>query len=201
MEIQLQPADIFLTRGNGLISKAIRFFSRSFGESRTKVNHVGIVVSTGSLQDAVVIEALSTVNKHTLWDQYGPLKEDLVALYRPMNLTNDDINTIVKEAEKQLGRKYGYLKIMAHLLDWFFLGIYFFRRFTNNGNYPICSWLVANAYSKAGKDFGCDPGAAEPDDIWDFVSGNRDKYMEIYPLRSVWKDMINKNGSKINVYT
>lgn len=194
MKIQLQPADIFLTRGNSLISKAIRFFSRSIGESRTKVNHVGVVVSEGTLQDAVVVEALSTVKKHTLWKQYGPLSGDLVAIYRPLNLTNDEIKIIVAEAEQEVGRKYGYLKIVAHLLDWIFLGIYFFRRFTNNGIYPICSWLVAHAYSKAGKHFGCDPGAAEPDDIWDFVTGNTDKYKEIYPLRSVWKDMLSKNS-------
>jgi hypothetical protein len=192
MEIQLKPADVFLTQGNSLLSKAIRFFSRSIGESRTKVNHVGIVVSEESLQDALVIEALSKVKKHTLWEQYGPLKEDLVAVYRPLNLTLAEIKTIVREAEEQVGKKYGYLKIIAHLLDWIFLGVYFFRRFTNNGNYPICSWLVAHAYSKAGKYFGCDPGAAEPDDIWDFVNRNTDKYKEIYPLESIWKDKLNK---------
>ncbi len=66
MDIQLNPADIFLTRGNSFISKAIRFYSRSIGGSRTKVNHVGIVASNGILQDTIVIEALSRVKQHTL---------------------------------------------------------------------------------------------------------------------------------------
>ncbi len=196
MELQLKPADIFLTRGNSFLSKAIRFFSRTIGESRTKVNHVGMTVDEGSLHDCKVVEALSKVKEHTLWDQYGPLKTDLVAVFRPTNLTLEEISLIVKTAKKQVGRKYGYLKIVAHLLDWILLGAYLFRRLTNDGNYPICSWLVAHAYSKANKDFGCDVGAAEPDDIWDFVIKNPDKYQEIYHLGSIWKNPNLKNNSQ-----
>ena len=47
MGIILKPGDIFLTRGPGLLSRLIRFFSRSIGESRTKVNHAGLVVKEG----------------------------------------------------------------------------------------------------------------------------------------------------------
>ncbi len=49
-------------------------------------------------------------------------------------------------------------------------------------DYPICSWLVAHAFACAGKDFGCEAGAATPDDIWDFVTTNADKYVRIHPL-------------------
>ena len=192
MEVQLKPADVFLTRGTSLLSKAIRFFSTTIGESRAKVNHVGIVVKEGSLHDAIVIEALSKVKKHTLWKRYGPFKGDLVAVYHPLNLTEEEVEKIVSEAEEQVGAEYGYFKIVAHFLDWLCLGIYFFRRFANNGKYPICSWLVAHAYSKADKNFGCDPGAAEPDDIWHFVNENRGKYKEIYSLKSIWADEENK---------
>ncbi len=103
---------------------------------------------------------------------------------------------IVVEAAEQVGKKYGYLKIVAHLLDWLCLGVYFFRRFTNNGDYPICSWLVSHAYAMAGKNFGCDPGSAEPDDIWDFVNQNPEKYQQIYPLTSIWKDEYMKLKAK-----
>ena len=44
MGILLEPGDVFLTRGSSFISRAIRFFTRSIGEKRTKVNHVGLVV-------------------------------------------------------------------------------------------------------------------------------------------------------------
>jgi hypothetical protein len=183
---ELKQADIFLTRGNSLLSKAIRYFTRTIGENRTKVNHVGLVVGDGLLNMSIVIEALSRVKKHKLWEQYGPFKKVSVAIYRPINLTADEIKIIIKEAEEQVGKRYGYLKIIAHFLDWILLGAYMFRRLTNSGDYPICSWLVAHAYSKVNKNFGVDPGAANPDDICDFIEQNPSKYQEIYALEPIW---------------
>ena len=85
--------------------------------------------------------------------------------------------------EEQVGKKYGTLKLCAHLLDWMCLGAYFFRRLVPGGEYPICSWLVADAYSAAGKHFDCDPGAATPDDIWDFVAERQPNYfVRLHPL-------------------
>ena len=94
---------------------------------------------------------------------------------------------VVAEAREQVGKTYGFLKILGHFLDWLLLGAYIFRRLTQNGDYPICSWLVAHAFDKAGKTFGVHPGAATPDDIWDFVVDNPDKYKRIRPLTRLWQ--------------
>jgi len=67
MNIFLEPGDIFLTRGCDLISRAIRFFTKSIGEKRTKVNHVGLVVQRGNIKTAIVVEAQSKVVRHKLW--------------------------------------------------------------------------------------------------------------------------------------
>lgn len=186
--VYIKPGNIFLTRDKGFLAKAIQICTRTIGEKRTLVNHVGVVVEEGTLQTCIVVEALTKVRRHKLWNQYGPDSRSLVAIYRPTNLTATELDIIVKYANDQVGRKYGYFKILAHLLDWFFLGIYFFRRFFKNNKYPICSWLVAYAYSEADKDFGVEAGAAQPDDIWDFVRKNPDKYKEIYPLKSIWNN-------------
>jgi hypothetical protein len=183
MAINLLPADVFLTRGHGFISKAIRFFTRKIGESRTKVNHVGVVVEEGTIQTAVVVEALSKVKRHRLWKRYGPPCKDQVAVYRAKNLSEEDVKKIVAAANKYKGRKYGYLKIGAHLADWMLLGAYVFRRLAFVKRYPICSWLVAHCFAKADKHFGCDVGAASPDDIWDFVLGHPDIYEPVHPLK------------------
>ena len=108
--------------------------------------------------------------------------KDHVAVFRPTNINNDDMTIIVATAKRQVAKKYGYFKIMAHFLDWCFSGIYFFRRFARNGNYPICSWLVAHAYGEAGYDFGVEVGEANPDDIWDFVRSHPQYYDEIVSL-------------------
>lgn len=184
MNVMIKSGDVFLTRGNAFISKAIRFFTRGIGEKRTKVNHVGVVVEDGDLENAVVVEALSKVVQHKLWSQYGLQKKTAVAVYRANNLTADEIEIIVKTAKKQVGKKYGWLMIGAHFMDWFLLGAYVFRRFVPGDRYPICSWLVAHSFSEADKHFGVDPGAATPDDIWDFITEKHPElYQEIHPLK------------------
>ena len=170
------PGDIFLTQGTSFISRAIRFFSRTGGEPRTKVNHVGLVTRT----DGTIVEALSTVKRRNL-SAYRR-KSDKVAIYAPLNVELDEVVAIVAKADSYVGRKYGYLKIVAHLIDWFLGGRYVARRFVSSDNYPICSWVVAQAYSDAGYTFGVEPGAASPDDIWDFIQANPDKFHEVHPL-------------------
>ena len=161
---------MFLTKGTSLLSRAVRIFTRTLGEKRTDVNHVGVVVARGDLNTCTVVEALIKVGEHPLWSQYGPPKKDSVAVFRPLNLTEEEVDTIVTEAREQVGKKFGVLKILGHFLDWCLQGVYFFRWFFRNGKYPICSWLVAHAFAKAGRDFGVNAGAADPDDIWDFVT-------------------------------
>lgn len=180
-DVDLKPGDIFLTRGQGFVSWAIRCCTRNIGEKRTQVNHVGIVVEEGSLRTCNVVEALMRVMLHPLWRQYGPENHTLVSVYRPLTLTPEEIAVVVAEAREQIGKGYGFLKLFAHLLDWLLQGVYFFRRFVGCEKYPICSWLVAHAYSRAGKHFGCEPGAAEPDDIWDFVTTHHTYYKRIHP--------------------
>jgi hypothetical protein len=182
-EIVLKPADIFLTKGEGLFSRLIRFCSRSIGESRAKVNHAGVVVTEGALRTAEIVESVAIARHCLLWEHYGPPAKDCVAIFRPKNLTAEQVDAIVASAKRQVGKKYGIAKLAAHLLDWLLLGAYVFRRLANNGDYPICSWLVAHAFGEAGKNFDVEPGAAEPDDIWDFVTKNTDTYECIHPLR------------------
>jgi hypothetical protein len=182
MDPILQPCDVFLTRGTSLVSCLIRFFTRSFGERRTLVNHVGVIVQQGTRQTAVGVEALSRVRRHTLWSQYGPRSSDLVAVYRPQNLSAAEQAAIVAAAQGYVGRTYGYLAVAAHVLDWCLLGAYFARRLVRMDRYPICSWLVAHAFGKADKHFGVAAGMATPDDIWDFVTTRPRSYTLIRPL-------------------
>ena len=155
-QLVLQRADIFFTRGTGLLSRLIRFFSTGIGEARTRVNHVGVVVEAGPIEEAVVIEALSRVKRHRLVNQYGGTSHE-VAVYRPLNVSQDDVRVIVAAAEDYEGQKYGWPRLILHFLDWVLLGAYLFRRLAGD-RYPICSWLVAHSYKKAGLFFWCGSG-------------------------------------------
>ena len=181
MNVTLLPGDVVLTRSTSVLGRLIRICTRSFGEKRSKVNHVGVIVDGGVIREAVLVEALLKVCRHGLWEHYAGTANK-VAVYRATNVPSQDMQTVVAEAEEQVGKKYGFGKIIAHFLDWLLTGAYVFRRLTQNGDYPICSWLVAHAYAKAGYNFGVEPGAADPDDIWDFVNKRTGYYDCIVPL-------------------
>ena len=179
--IILQPGDIFLTKGDGFISKAIRFFSRSGGESRTEANHVGLVITQGTYQNALIVEALTKVKRRSM-SSYFDKEKTQVAIYRPLNVNAGELEVICATAKGYTGQKYGYIKILTHFLDWCIGGRYFFRRFAFMDKYPICSWVVAFAYDSAGYNFGVEPGAASPDDIMDFCVANPKKYECIHEM-------------------
>jgi len=179
---ELQPGDVLVTRGRGLLSRAIQFFTRRIGESRTKVNHVGVIVEGGPLEEAWVVEALWKVVRRPLVDGYGAEGSSEVGIFRPTNLSDEGIRMVVDAANGYVGRRYGVLKLVTHLADWVLQGAYVFRRLTNSDRYPICSWVVACSFEKAGRTFGVAPGAASPDDIWDFCTRETDKYVEVLEL-------------------
>ena len=183
--IKLKEGDIFFTKGTGFLSKAIRFCTRSIGEKRTKVNHVGIVVEEGYVSTTVVVEALDRVMCHRLWYQYGPPDKNMIMVYRPINLTKEEITTVINAAKNQVGKKYGYIKIVAHLLDWSLFGAYAFRRLVPGKKYPICSWVVAYAFSVICRNFGVTKEMATPDDILDYVEAS-DNYFLVRPLSKLY---------------
>lgn len=182
--IILHPCDIFFAHGEGIISKLIRVGETSLFESWSIVNHTGILVSSGKFEIADAVEALSRVRKHTLYHQYHNTSNK-VEIFRPIGLTDEQQKLIVDKALSYVDKKYGYLKIVAHMMDYFIGEKYVFRRLVNSDNYPICSWLVAHAYKAADLNFGCDPGMANPDDIWDFCCKHPDKYEHIFDLQKI----------------
>jgi len=177
----LQACDVVLTRSETFVGKSIRFFTRRIGEGQTRVNHAGIMGTP-----RLIIEALQTVVRRSLTDAYGPPSKQQIAVYRPLNLTPEEQVKVMLKANSYVGMRYGYVKIVAQALDWALQGAYVFRRMAGMDKYPICSWVVAHAYSAAGKDFGVAAGAATPDDIHDFVIKHPDKYECVWPL-SRWQ--------------
>lgn len=174
----------FLYSGDSLLSKLIRIGETSIGEEDSVINHVGIVTGYGPINIADSIEALVKVKQHTIYSQYHNQK-DQVAIFRPNNLTPEQIVEIQRKAISYVGREYGYLKIATHTLDYVTGKHFIFRRLTHSDKYPICSWVVAHAYKAAGLDFGCDPGMADPDDIWDFCIKYPEKYSRILELTNI----------------
>jgi len=178
--LRLQPGDIVFTAGDSLLSRLIRWGSRRLGESKTQVNHVGIITGYGSLLTAQVTEALWHVVTRRLWDGYGN-KRTRVAIARPTNIELSTRVSIAREALRYTDRHYGWWKLMLHFGDKLLGGVYFFRRLAQIKKYPICSFLVAECYGDYGYDFGVEVGEAQPDDIWDYCVAS-ENYKFLRPL-------------------
>lgn len=168
----LKPGDIFVTRGEAWISKAIRFFSTDYRERRkhqkTMANHVGMCVDGGTIDYALVVEALSDgVQCHTLRYSYAG-ESDLVQIWRPKNIPAEAMKDIIKEAERYVGKKYGWTKVFLHSLG--------LQRLSVIDKWPICSYVVGKAFETVGYTFGRPGNAITPDDIHDFILENEDKY-------------------------
>ncbi len=187
--LYLEPLDIGCTRGAGLYGWLIRSATRSRGEDASRCNHVFAGFSPGVLGDlmaikpqARIIEALWHVKAHPC--TYSA--SEVVAIYRPLDLTGEQARTIQLSLFSRLGQRYGYAKIPLHALDWIlFNNRVICRKLAKTWKYQECSGLIASAWSDAGLTFGVEPYAAQPDDIQDYCATHPAKY------RMIWTNQIN----------
>jgi len=173
--VRLHPCDIVFFTSKSKLSGLIRFMTRSIGEPKSIASHVGIIVDGGELWNAVLIEAQTKVNRHTMGEAYGKKKDEFV-VFRPINLTPKEKDAIILKSESYVGDSYGYIKLLAYFGDWLLNGANVFRRLCRIDSKPICSYLVARSFEAAGKDFGVPGYSASPDDMWDFCVEHGDKY-------------------------
>lgn len=174
MAITFYPGDIVFSKRSTLTSRLIRFFTRNAGESRSRVSHVALIVEKAYMNEAVTIEANTPkveLRKFPTEYLFADDSRGSWWVYRCSWLSDAQRAMIVKSASRYLNKPYSYWKVAMHTLDWVLQGAYVFRRLGSMDRYPICSWLVAQAYDRgAWITFDVDPGQASPDDIWDYVT-------------------------------
>ena len=112
-DVEMTPGDVVLFHGSGWLSAAIRRFSMSPGEDRPAVfNHVGIAVSSGEL-----VEALSHVVRSSLDKRIHETGQKIM-IARDNSIGEDKRAALALYASRQVGRHYGYGKIIAHAGDY-----------------------------------------------------------------------------------
>lgn len=179
----VRPGDIFMTSGSSLLARMILWGQREKGEEPSLVSHVGMFTTHAPLDKAMGVEALWSVEHHKIWPRYRNKDEHMIVM-RPLNLNPSERHAVVNRALSYVGARYGWWKLLFHLghkltgKDWF-LDLSFIERF------PICSFLVADAFQSVGFDFGVPDDEAQPDDIFDFTTSRRDKYACVMPLTNM----------------
>jgi len=186
--------DVFFTRSESLLGRAIRWAERDPHEEPTWANHTGVVVEDGWIAPphwvyepgaehlpeaarlATVVEALWHV-------RYGPLQVNGIAVrvFRPEPaLTLAELMRFRLAASKHVGEKYGWWRLLMHLADRVLFGG---RKVVSNialvKNRPVCSYLAAEVYSVVGINFGMEPAAATPDEMLDWVASKPGAWREI----------------------
>lgn len=162
----LEVGDVVHVRGKGFASRAIRWFTRAMGEERSWASHTAVVLRVDP--EGTLIEAvdLKSVQVRPLRIYHGTGAR-LLATRIPGGLTTPQKEALAAKLLEYKDRRYGALKIVLHALDRLLDNAYFFRRLSGD-RYPICSWLAAFGYDRVlGYRFGCEPDAAQPDDILD----------------------------------
>ena len=184
-EITINPCDIFLIRDDNIIGKLIRFFQRTVDKLDVSVSHTGLFVGEQcDITESICIETKRVVKVVKFFPEYHN-KNELVAIYRPINLTSLETSLIIRKAQSFVGYKYGYIKILTHFLDYFLNGKVFFRKLCKNDNSPICSWVVARAFEAVCLNFDVEYYAANPKNIYDFCRNHPEKYMCVYELGKI----------------
>lgn len=181
----LKPCDLVITSGVGWLSDTIRAVTQSKGEPPSVVSHAGLIVTSGDEDTAILQEAVGRVRRGTLRKLYGG-KPDLVSVWRPLNLSQIDVDTILRSADRTNGKGYGWGKIILFLMDAKLLGgRYGFRRLGLT-RMPFCTFDVATHFMRAGYSFGVrHPDELDPDTLWDFAVEHDDKYKMIRQLKPV----------------
>lgn len=170
----VRVGDVFFTRSNSLLGRAIRWAESDPNEPNgVWANHAGIFVGDGDVLSADVVEALWTVRKGPL--QLGQGTD--IAVFRPTAFSASKRERLHVVAESFVGAKYGWWKLLFHLADrLIFWGRKTLSRMLIIDKRPICSYLVAHALSAVGISFGMDPGAADPDEMMDYCLAHPDEW-------------------------
>ena len=99
-------------------------------------------------------------------------------VWRRRGLTAGQKQALTRKALVYLGMKFGWAKLVTHVLDGLInkivrKQIFFFRGLNHSDHYPICSWITAFAYDRAlHYRFGVPPECADPDQMHDWVKAH-----------------------------
>lgn len=168
----MKAGDIILVRGNGWFARRILDVATELDNGELAVvSHVGMF-----LCERHVIEAL--FHRGVVTSAYPQsFKDSEYVIASPKNITVFEREILALSALTFSARSYGTYGIALQVLDYLFKTRWFSRHLDLGEDMcSFCSYVVAHAYSTVNKFFGVDPASAMPDDIWDFVIGNPDKY-------------------------
>jgi hypothetical protein len=178
--MNLLEGDLMLARGMGLSSALIRVGTREPGEAPSIVNHSGVIVVGGPVNRARLAESLPQGTVDRPLRDYRRAGADSVVIYRLQTLTDAQRAAVAAAARSYVGKRYGWLQVLADAGDWLLGSRWFFRGMLPADRNPVCSAVVALSYAVVGYRFrALPPTDITPDDIWDDVTCSVPPWMPV----------------------
>jgi hypothetical protein len=182
------PGDVFFTRSSTLLGRLIRWAETDPGENAW-ANHTGVIVSAGWIAPpeptssfvpllAGVVESLWRTEAWCWYEAHKNDTSNTIRIYRKHGITEQQQNAIIGRASEFVGRKYGWWKLGAHLIDRLvFSGRKTVSNFLQVDSRPICSYTAAKSFAAAGISFGMEPEAADPDEMMDHCESSGEWFL------------------------
>ncbi len=188
---RFRAGDIILFAGQGdPYSRAARRMMRLPGEGPTYSVHTAQFISARHILEMDRVARIKTIddvlhkrNPFDMWQRRG------FEVWRCRTLTRAQRTALARQTLAFRNRRFGGLAFVAHLFDGLISkvagrDIFVFRRLNHLDRYPVCSEITALAYDRAlHYHFGVEPDCADPDHIYDWVTGHPDEWEQVYCLR------------------
>lgn len=170
---------VFLASRGDLPGRLGSWIAQSRGEDPTYAVHTAQFIDPGTLLEMDFLTEKRKLS-HLLSSRRG------FEVWRLRGLTAEQRETLTQKALVYFGMKFGWGKLVTHVLDGLInkivrKEIFFFRRLNHSDRYPICSWITAFAYERAlHYRFGVPPQCADPDQMHDWVEANPKEWTLIF---------------------
>ena len=181
---EFMPGDVILCPGKRVIPHILtRWVTQAHDEPPTYAVH------TAQVLDAHTVIEMAAVVKTRSTPEFIRMRKAF-EVWRCRALTPAQRQAVAQQARAYMGRKFGWSKLVTHLLDGIVnkiahRPIFFFRRLNHDQRYPICSWITAFSYDRAVHyQFGVPPEGADPDQIDDWVRSHPDEWVRIFRLEA-----------------
>ena len=188
---QFFPGDILLFAGKqgARYTRLADWVMRSNGESPTYAVHTAQFLDPRRVLEmdyVVKVKSIDDIlNKRVdlnAWERRG------FEVWRCRTLTDAQREVLTDQALRYINVRFGYVKMIAHLLDGLIQKVthrdrFLFRQLDPDGSSPVCSGVTAFVYDKAlHYRFGVEPECADPDHIHDWVVAHPDEWERVFAL-------------------
>jgi hypothetical protein len=188
---EFQAGDILLFAGKtgDLYTRLGGWVMRGNGEGPTYALHAAQFLDSGRILEMDFVGRVKTIddvlNKRVdlnTWQRRG------FEVWRCRTLSDQQREALTDQALTYINVRFGYVKMIAHLLDGLITKVthkdsFLFRQLDPDGSSPVCSGITAFVYDKAlHYRFGVEPECADPDHIHDWVSAHRGEWERVFCL-------------------